>query len=304
MTLRTWFGGTGSFTTAGDWSPAGVPQSGDTALITAGTVDVTRLDISAVSIGLGNFQSGAAAVLDLKAATVGDIGLDTSGPPDAEGYQTINISQYAIFTGLVAPAFESGGALTINVAAHGVMVSQGTLSVGGPPPGAITIDGGAGAVLDNQGLIEATGASIIIDPNVIGTGTVEMASDTPSTINSQVEFGGYVGPEQTVLFSGQAAAPSVELLLLDTPREFLAGIDGFAGSDTIDLANTTVTSDDFANGVLTLRDGHSVVADLHFAGSYTTDDFTITESGGGTLVSLNPSANDAVSAILHGLHGG
>jgi hypothetical protein len=46
MTMRVWNGTNGSWSTASNWSPAGVPGPGDVADITAGVVDANGVDLS------------------------------------------------------------------------------------------------------------------------------------------------------------------------------------------------------------------------------------------------------------------
>jgi hypothetical protein len=68
------------------------------------------------------------------------------------------------------------------------------------------------------------------------------------------------------------------------PREFFGTIANFTNIDTIDLKGVTVTSDTFSDGVLTLKDGHQTVANLRFAGNYSTSDFVTQVVGGDTLI--------------------
>jgi hypothetical protein len=72
---------------------------------------------------------------------------------------------------------------------------------------------------------------------------------------------------------------------LAAPLSFAGTIDGFGGSDVIDLLKTASTSETFASGVLTVQDNGATVASLHFAGSYTTADFMLSsDNNGGTNI--------------------
>ncbi len=46
MTTRTWNGATDAFSNGNDWSPAGIPTSGDVAIINSGTVTATGNDLT------------------------------------------------------------------------------------------------------------------------------------------------------------------------------------------------------------------------------------------------------------------
>jgi hypothetical protein len=48
---KTWFGGTGDFSNPNDWSPKGVPQSGDVAIIRAGVVHASNGSLAGISLG-------------------------------------------------------------------------------------------------------------------------------------------------------------------------------------------------------------------------------------------------------------
>jgi hypothetical protein len=58
MTTRTWFGGTGDWDTASDWSGDQAPGNADTADINAGTVDISSAD-AGIDVGSVSIASGA-----------------------------------------------------------------------------------------------------------------------------------------------------------------------------------------------------------------------------------------------------
>ena len=69
------------------------------------------------------------------------------------------------------------------------------------------------------------------------------------------------------------------------PGGFGGTIAEFATNNSVDLLKTPATSETFAGGVLTVKDGSTVVANLHFAGSYTSSSFALASNGhGGTFI--------------------
>lgn len=291
-TARVWFGGSGDFTNPDNWTPSGVPQAGEQAIVNAGTVKVSFQDLRQITLDVGAPFETVEPTLDLKDSVAGDINLTNGGvPPDASGAQAIDVSGIVIFTGTIAPSSDLGSATTINLAADSALLNVGTI-VSDTGPGlalGLNIEGGHHAAVMNQGLIESDVGLAKIEPAVLGTGTIELlASFAP--VPGQVELGGLVGPGQTVLFSGQGQAPSALTLQLDEPRAFFGTIAGFSGTDTIELANTSATSERFHNGVLTVFNGNDVVARLHFTGSFATDQFALSQSSGNTIITLGTSS--------------
>jgi hypothetical protein len=144
----------------------------------------------------------------------------------------------------------------------------------------------------NNGLIKveaSKGATLTTGTHVTGFGTMEFGVSGQLAFGypaGTAEFNGYVGCGQTFDFSGADGSPSSYVTLqIDMADAFKATIANFTSTDTIELKRTTVTSDNFHNGVLTLNGSHPV-AHLHFAGSYTTSEFTTQVVGGDTLIKL------------------
>lgn len=95
-----------------------------------------------------------------------------------------------------------------------------------------------------------------------------------------MQVAGAAGAAQTVDFASTTAA-----LDLATPSGFASTIAGFVHGDKIDLLATPVTGLVYQGRSLTLQNGASTVAVLHFSGSYTQSDFTTKSDGaGGTLI--------------------
>ena len=293
MTDKTWFGGAGSFNTASDWSPTGMPVAGDTITLGTGTLNVKDQNLIDIPITMGSYYG---ATLNLKDSILGNVGLTTVPTPTGQiaGHHTFDVHGYAVFGGTISTNLsgdEFSDVTTINIAKDSVLLNIGNVLLT-PQEGAIlTVKGVHGSLLANDGLIEAESgpdASIKIDASVIGFGTIELGVGAPAMFSSQsgsAEFSGSVGAGQTFEFSGALGATASDLTLqIDMADAFKATIANFTGTDTIDLKNTTVTSHIFKNGVLTLNDGSHPVAHLHFSGSYTTSDFTTQVVGGNTLI--------------------
>jgi hypothetical protein len=74
------------------------------------------------------------------------------------------------------------------------------------------------------------------------------------------------------------------LLQLDHPFTFKGAIEGFGAGDRIELQQTMANKLVYANNVLTVKEGNSIVASLHFDGSYNSASFTLTSDGHGNSV--------------------
>jgi len=291
MTDKTWFGGTGSFTDARDWSPTGVPAAGDSITLGTGTLEVKDQNLLDIPLTMGSFYG---ATLDLDDSILGNVGLTSIPAPSGElgGEHTINVSGIAVTAGTITTDGDIGDATTINIGNHSSLLNIGTVDITPDFGGTLIINGSHGSLVTNDGLIEVyggPGATITIGSNVVGFGTIELgvaAQQMFDTPTGTAEFKGSVGAEQTFKFSGDGTTESHVTLQIDMAEAFKATIADFTKTDTIDLRNTTVTSDRFNDGVLILNDGCDPVAHLHFAGSYTTGDFTTQAVGGDTLIKL------------------
>jgi hypothetical protein len=150
----------------------------------------------------------------------------------------------------------------VTVAAGGVLQDAGTLSFLG--------------TVTNNGIIGASSGLISFALAVAGTGTLQLgAAGTLSLMAGS-------GITQTVDFLA-----STGVLDLTNAITFVGMLEGFGSGDQIDLLNTVKTETNFANGVLTLRDGNQVVASLHFDGSYERSDFMLaSDHHGGTVITF------------------
>jgi hypothetical protein len=299
MADKTWFGGTGAFGTASDWSPSGVPVAGDRITLGTGTLEVSDLNLIDIPMTMGSYYG---ATLDLENSILGDVALVTAPTPTGQivGHHTFDISGFSVFAGTIStnPSGFSGGGefsddTTINIDRGSTLLNIGNIELTPQEGVVLDINGDCGSKLVNDGLIEAESgpdATVKISTDVLGFGTIAFGVGAPSPHSTQsgtLEFTGRVGTNQTVEFSAASPAMASDLLLqIDIAHAFKGTIANFTNTDTISLQNTTVTSDHFSHGVLTLDDGSHAVAHLHFAGSYTTSDFTTAVVGGDTLIKL------------------
>jgi hypothetical protein len=148
--------------------------------------------------------------------------------------------------------------------------------------GTVTVDGGTLALVGratNSGTIEVSHGAVSSTLGIAGDGVLEVgASGTLSLLN-----GALVG--QVVDF-----LPGAARVDLAHPLSFYGTFSNFGAGDRIDLtkpAGLSETGFSFADGALKIVDGTSVVADLHFAGPYSTADFHLTsDQNGGILISF------------------
>jgi hypothetical protein len=296
MTVETWFGGIGEYRAASDWSPAGVPVAGDSIVLGTGTLDIKNENLIGIPITMGSYYG---ATIKLHDSILGNIGFTTVPTPTGqiEGNHTFDISNHAILAGTISTDVSGGTEFadhtTINIDASSQLRNIGNIELTPQEGATLDVTGGAGATLVNDGLIEPESGpdiAIKIGPDVLGFGTMEfgVAAPEPGSLwSGTAEFEGPVAAAQTVEFSGALGATASDLLLqIDLPAAFAATIANFSRTDTIELKNTTVTSDVFKNGTLTLKDGSHPVANLHFSGNYATSDFTTHVTGGDTLIKL------------------
>lgn len=78
MATRTWDGSSNRFDSAADWSPAGVPQPGDVALINSGTVTAAGELRGLIIASAGGFRlgDGATVAADTQLTVAADGGLN------------------------------------------------------------------------------------------------------------------------------------------------------------------------------------------------------------------------------------
>lgn len=175
--------------------------------------------------------------------------------------------------------------------------TSSTLTING------SIDNGGYIVVDNVQTASSP-ETMVVNGNVTGAGgSIELGYQGGSSFSGAgepvtLEVNGGVGSGQFVLFGG-----SHSTLLLQDPSAFQAKIVTFEadGTDTgngIELANEVASSltatfvddpnasSDGYSGTLVITDGSTNIADLKFFGDYKSSDFSLTQVGDDTLISL------------------
>jgi hypothetical protein len=299
-TQYIWFGGAGNFGHASDWSPKGVPEPGDSAVIAAGTVRASNGSLAGIDINIGSIGPNNDPVLALRNETVGDVLVETTeyrpeDDPDPTRYADITIAGKVTAAGDI----ETGGT---NVFGRGVPgISQIRLARGatlhvtdslyGDADSSVSIVGQQHSALINDGQINAYGADMEIDTAVTGDG------------NFLVEAGKFaVG---TLTFDrGVSAGEHINayeggVLNLSKPMEFLGSIT--EGPEGEIVLATDFTSASYANGILTVLDHARTVAALHIT-SFDDMGFSVASVGGQTVIttpgSIGSSTMDQPPAMV------
>ncbi len=288
-TTRTWFGGDGNYRNAGDWTPAGAPEPGDTALISSGTITVRNQVISGVALELDGSTEATEPNLVLNNVVL-DLSSSIYEPfapfPYAEDYAKITVRNTVSSSAPISLFGSRGDAhLTIDIARNSTFINNADFS----NAGFLDVTGTASSRFVNNGTITTAIDPITVAVPTSGSGTfaLETVSARPS---GYLTFAESVGPNITVSFVGDYVygAPT---LVLDQPLKFHGSIaydpnvpnsPGPTGQ-TVYLPNTTVTAESYADNRLTLFDAGTVVGRLKIAGDFTAADFGFrTDARGGT----------------------
>ena len=293
MAIVTWIGGTHRIGDPNVWTPA-APGPGDIGYVPSGNVVAVGTTVGPYTIALAG--TGTTATFDAigttLTGTVG-VGLYNSGPSsffglagqvDLVGANTNNGSIVAASNYLSA-SFPSLKTVIADVASpNGTVIQQGVLTNG--PAGAIRFGEGTSSsvvtspsvdgLLLNNGVITADSA-LTVDVAVGGTGTISGAN--AGRDNARITFTKAVGTGQTVSLSGSS-------ITLDDPLEFGAKISLASAYTTANIVIPfAVDSADYANGILYLAEGTTLVAALRL-GSLAASGIAVSRSGSGTSVFL------------------
>lgn len=280
MATKTWDGTTNSFDNAADWSPVGVPQAGDFAVINAGTVTARGGVLQGLNIE-ANGLNGASGSLDLTDTTIAadtQITFLRTG-----GFAAGQVNNQGIITA-IGPVnlYSSTGPTGI----AGVLRNTGTINI---------VDGPALFVANSRppfGSVQNDGVISVWNPSG-GPQTANLASLQDGTGLVQLFEGTHViaplnSGSQTFRFI--AGAGRASSLMLNEVGSFQDRIAGFAAPDTISLITQPFTSYNYAStgassGVLTLSNGGTALASIAFDGAYQQSDFTLTTTTTGNVSS-------------------
>jgi hypothetical protein len=111
----------------------------------------------------------------------------------------------------------------------------------------------------------------------LATGTISGATGIAFTGGTLID----AGTIATTLAHGNAISfgQGYSTLILDAGNVVIGAIAGFLGGDVIDFAGTTITSEKFSNGVITLSNGAAVVEKLTLTGPLNQKDFSLIPQG-------------------------
>ncbi len=268
----------GTLTVNGKISGAGTLAAGSGAVLNVagggsfsgnlgglGTVDITKaLTLaSGATLSAGTIDEtakvtlGASTALSLAVGSALDITAASGTTVEMSGPGTASLTNNGSIVGNGAGTAELDVAVINNA---NVSVGSGTLSFL--------------STLTNDGTIDAAAGTLSVRDTVGGTGTLQIgATGTMSLLLG-------AGTGQTADFLASAG-----LLDLTKPIDFKGVISGFGGGDVIDLLKAPETSYSFSNNVLTIKNGTTTEASLHFSSGYTLADFSVTSDlNGGTFV--------------------
>ena len=316
MTTKTWFGGTSYFNDPNDWSPPGVPQGGDTAVISMGTVKLHSHLLSGVSFQIGSAVENNAPppsekpVLDLRNVKLNsEIGFPISKGQDFyAGIRVSGVVQSAGDIGLLGGR-SSPDHLQVYMSRYSLLVNSGTITLGDRSTFDIKAAKDEAAFI-NTGTVLTSGGMTLIESPVVGNGRFEVEGDFLYGFTGRLTFAQDVAPGTHVDLSATGSS----VLTLDKPCEFLGDITlsavpshvppgvltpGVKGPNynEIDLPNTVATSETFANNQLNLFNGEELVAKLNIIGDLTSANFALRPlSSGGTAIEYIPPASATMAA--------
>jgi hypothetical protein len=269
------------------------------------------LRLAGVVSGGGQLQAQSGAVLALSHGGTLAGGFGGPGTIELQG-----ADPYALASGVSLGYGEvvvQAKSVTLGATVAVTNSARDTWDMAGPNGATETLSGGSGSAFTNAGLFEATGGgSATVSVAFINQANVQIASGALSFTDPLANDGTMTAATATMRFLGQIAGTgkldigsaataallggatagttadflsSNGLLELMTPLNFAGTIEGFVPGDKIDLPKTGANGLSFIGGVLSVLDGGSAVATLHFAGSYAKTDFTLaSDSNGGTYI--------------------
>ncbi len=289
MATLTWVGGGNNrASNPNDWSPAQVPVSGDVLMMPlGGSMNIAGLDLAGDTLEIG---SGEAAPV--------------SSPPaflNLSHHAQVSIDQPAFSGTSTATTITVAGqdTLSVNVPVTGVgPFSSGPIVVNLAPGASlagsfetnyssITVNGARGARLINDGNTDFSGTVAVINADVVGTGSFQVAS-LPSflglAVPGSLEFADAVSRGETVTIGNPTIAQAGiewDELKIDQPREFHGSVvlQPNAFVELVGLA--TADSYSYSKDILSIWSGDHVI-----------DTLRLTNQSGGDLVVATDSSGD------------
>jgi T5SS/PEP-CTERM-associated repeat protein len=273
-------GGIGTFTiNDAIWNNSGHAFIGDDGSGTLNVLGASKVTFSggvdmadeAGSHGVMTIATGASVSVGL-ALCVGE-----AASQDA-GTASVSVAAGASLTTGNALEVGNGGLVTIagGTVTGGATASCVYVQTGGEISGYGLVTTRAGAAVDDDGTILASGGTLTVNGNVGGEGSIQIAANSSAQLTGAgLGLSGiaFIGPDATLsLAHGVKAA---------------ASISGFGIGDIIEMANVDAVSFNATTGNLTLSDQGLQVSVLHLAGSFAGDTFAVTQSANGAMITLH-----------------
>jgi T5SS/PEP-CTERM-associated repeat protein len=192
-------------------------------------------------------------------AGVASLAIGTGSSLDTQ--KTLTVSRLGTLT-------MAGGTVTALGTGAGLKVSQGAVVSG---EGNINA---AGGIVD-AGVISAAGGTLVLNGAINGSGAIQIGGGSTVTITAAT-----IGRVAQV-FAGANATMVLAHGVMDQ-----GVISGFAAGDAILTQGVDQIGWNGSTDVLTLSDAGHVVDTLHFAGSYGSGAFILTQTGAGALIGL------------------
>jgi hypothetical protein len=190
------------------------------------------------------------------------------------------------------------GGLNIN-SSHTLNVEGGTLELGGgtfnagleltTPQSRLTGFGTVQKAVNNDGVIEASGGTLVIDGAVSGAGALQIGAASTLELTT--------GTSEAVSFAGAASG-----LILDAPALFTGTLGGIAAGDSIDLAGETASSARISGSSLLVTLTNSTVLDYTLASALPMEGVSISNGGSGAELTFYqlPAAAAAPKMLFMG----
>jgi hypothetical protein len=150
--------------------------------------------------------------------------------------------------------------------------------------GTVAIDDGNGSVILDGGGILAEYGTLEIDGGIGGSGAVTVQSNTVLQLDQGVVSG------QAISFSGGE-------VILKAPTQVQGTFAGFGAGDTILASGIVANTPSFTGGALTLFNGATPVLTLNVSGSFTSSNFALAQTGGGTAITYQVACYAAGTRI-------
>ncbi len=249
-----------------------------------GVLTITDGGLVSVAAGLAvGAEPGAVGSVDVTNASTyavqggARIGGGAPDAPGGVGVVTVgNASSFSV-GGLLQVSTDgnlnlAGGTVTAGGAGGNVWVAQGG-NITGFGALAQTAPGGT---INDGGSITASGGTLALSGQVVGVGTLDIGA------NSTVQVTGATIGVASIAFAGPDARLSAQAISSHTM------ISGFAAGDSLLLSGATALSWDANHDVLTVGNGSQVLDQLHFAGNYAGETFSLSHAGNEAVISVGP----------------